>query len=79
MVKFNIIKEALGILPALLKDNKGKWSSKRTISGVLVYIVADYMQTHELDWKVLLFTLISVLPLCMSVFEKSQTNCCKKK
>jgi hypothetical protein len=69
MFNINILKEAFGIIPALVKDNKGKWSSKRTISGVLVYLLADYMQTHEMDWKVLVFAFISVLPLCMSVFE----------
>lgn len=70
MMKFNFIKELVGIVPALLKDNKGKYSSKRTISGVLVYLLADYMQTHDMDWKVLIFAFISVLPLCLSIFEK---------
>lgn len=74
MFKINFIKELVGIVPALVKDNKGKWSSKRTISGVLVYILADYMQTHELDWEVLVFALISVLPLIASVFEKPTTK-----
>ena len=29
------IKGILAILPEMFKDNKGKWSSKRTVSGVL--------------------------------------------
>jgi hypothetical protein len=69
-MKINFIKELVGIVPALLKDNKGKWSSRRTVSGVLVYLLADYMQTHDMDWKVLTFAFISVLPLCLSIFEK---------
>lgn len=77
MKKFNIIKDALGILPDLLKDKNRKWSAKRTISGVLVYVVADYLQSNELSWMVVLFTLVAVLPLCLSFFE-SKNQCCKK-
>ena len=76
-MKNKFLKNAISILPDLLKDKNKKWSAKRTISGVLVYVVADYLQQHDLSWMVVAFTLVSVLPLCLSFFE---TNCqtCKK-
>lgn len=76
-MKKDILKSAFSIIPDLLKDKNKKWSAKRTISGVLVYVVADYVQTHPLSWMVVAFTLVAVLPLCLSFFE---TNCetCKK-
>tara|TARA_R110002050_G_scaffold24659_3_gene65863 strand:+ start:6047 stop:6280 length:234 start_codon:yes stop_codon:yes gene_type:complete len=77
MKNINIIKDALGILPDLLKDNNKKWSAKRTISGVLVYVVSNYLQSHELSWMVVVFTLVAVLPLCLSFFE-TKNKCCKK-
>ena len=75
MKKFNIIKDALGILPELLKDKNRKWSAKRTISGVLVYVVSNYLQSHELSWMVVVFTLVAVLPLCLSFFEGKSCSC----
>ena len=75
MKKFNIIKDALGILPDLLKDKNRKWSAKRTISGVLVYVVSNHLQSHELSWMVVVFTLVAVLPLCLSFFENKTCQC----
>lgn len=77
MLKNKILKNAISILPDLLKDKNKKWSAKRTISGVLVYVVADYLQHHDLSWLVVAFTLVAVLPLCLSFFE-GKNNCCKK-
>lgn len=78
MLNKTIFKEALGILPSILKDNKGKWSSKRTISGVLVGVIANYLQTNPLSWMVIAFTFVAVLPLCMSFLE-IKNECCKIK
>lgn len=75
MKKLNIIKDALGILPDLLKDKNRKWSAKRTISGVLVYVVSNHLQSHELSWMVVVFTLVAVLPLCLSFFERNCVSC----
>lgn len=72
-MKNKILKNAISILPGLLKDKNKKWSAKRTISGVLVYVVADYLQHNDLSWMVVSFTLVAVLPLCLSFFE---TKCC---
>ena len=60
-------------MKVLLKDKNKKWSAKRTISGVLVYVIADYLQHNDLSWMVVSFTLVAVLPLCLSFFE---TKCC---
>tara|TARA_R100001460_G_scaffold22829_2_gene46338 strand:- start:4098 stop:4331 length:234 start_codon:yes stop_codon:yes gene_type:complete len=77
MKNINILKDAIGILPDLLKDKNKKWSAKRTISGVLVYVVSNYLQSHELSWMVVVFTLVAVFPLCLSFFE-TKNKCCKK-
>jgi len=76
MMKSKLIKNALGIIPELLKDRNKKWSAKRTISGVLVYVVADYLSDHDLSWMVVCFTFVSVLPLCLS-FMENNNQCCK--
>ena len=68
-MKKDIIKSALSIIPDLLKDKNKKWSAKRTISGVLVYVVADYVQSNPLSWMVVALTFVAVLPLCMSFLE----------
>tara|TARA_R110000744_G_scaffold218136_2_gene336867 strand:+ start:4496 stop:4723 length:228 start_codon:yes stop_codon:yes gene_type:complete len=74
-MKNNFLKEALSILPDLLKDKNKKWSAKRTISGVLVGIIANYLQTNPLSWMVIAFTIVSVAPLCLSFFENKPCNC----
>jgi len=75
MIKSNIIKEALSILPDLFKDKNKKWSAKRTISGVLVGVISTYLQTNPLNWMVVCFTLVAVLPLCLSFFEGKSCKC----
>ena len=74
-MKTNILKEALSILPDLLKDKNKKWSAKRTISGVLVGVIATYLQTNPLSWMSVFFTLVAVLPLCLSFFEGKSCSC----
>jgi hypothetical protein len=76
-MKNSIIKNALSILPDLLRDKNKKWSAKRTISGVLVYVISDYLSTHDLNWMVVVFTFVAILPLCLSFFE-IKNQCCKK-
>jgi hypothetical protein len=76
-MKNSIIKNALSILPDLLRDKNKKWSAKRTISGVLVYVISDYLSTHDLNWMVVVFTFVAILPLCLSFFE-TKNQCCKK-
>lgn len=39
-------KGIFAILPEMFKDHKGKWSSKRTVSGVLA-IAAVATSTHK--------------------------------
>ena len=75
MLKNSIIKNAISILPDLLKDKNNKWSAKRTISGVLVYVIADYLQHNDLSWMVVAFTFVSLLPLCMSFLEGKSCHC----
>jgi len=75
MMKLNILKEALQILPDLLKDKNKKWSAKRTISGVLVGVVSNYLQTNPMSWMVIAFTLVAVAPLCLSFFENKSCSC----
>jgi hypothetical protein len=74
-MKSTILKEALTILPDLLKDKNKKWSAKRTISGVLVGIIANYLQTNPLSWMVVAMTLVAVAPLCLSFFEMKSCHC----
>jgi len=63
-------KGLLAIVPKMFTDSKGKWSSKRTVSGVLVVSVVTQIETHGITWQTLMLSFIAVLPLCFSVFEK---------
>ena len=65
-----LAKGLFAIRPDMLKDNKGKWSSKRTVSGVLAIACVTQIDANGLDINTLLLALISILPLCFSVFEK---------
>ena len=65
----------------LFKDNKGKWSSKRTVSGVIVLAAAADITAHVITTNNLILTVIGVLPLVFSAFEKNPVcdkDCCKK-
>lgn len=64
------LKSLLGVVPAVLKDNKGKLSSKRTVSGVFAIACASQIAVVGITTNVLLLALISVIPICFSVFEK---------
>ena len=75
------ITELLKAVKELFTDSKGKWSSKRTISGVIVVAASLYIEKNGIDTNALMLTALGVLPLCFSVFEKKCSNCaegCKK-
>ena len=75
------ITELLKAVKELFTDTKGKWSSKRTISGVRVIAASLYIEKNGMDTNALILTGLGVLPLCFSVFEKNKCNCtdnCKK-
>jgi len=63
-------KGILAIIPEMFKDKKGKWSSKRTVSGVLAIATVTQIEANGIDTNTLLLAFISILPLCFSVFEK---------
>ena len=65
------ITELLKEVLKLFKDNKGKWASKRTISGVLVIVCATEIERSGISTNALILSFIAILPLCFSVFEKS--------
>ena len=75
------ITELLKAVKELFTDSKGKWSSKRTVSGVIVIAASLYIEKNGIDTNSLILTALGVLPLCFSVFEKKCGDCagnCKK-
>lgn len=71
-----LVKSVLAIIPEMFKDNKGKWSSKRTVSGVLAVAAVTQIDASGITWQVLCLALIAVLPLCFLGDEKC--NKCDK-
>lgn len=69
------ITELLKVVKELFTDSKGKWSSKRTISGVVVVAASLYIEKNGIDTNSLILVGLGVLPLCFSVFEKNKCNC----
>ena len=69
------ITELLKAVKELFADSKGKWSSKRTISGVIVLAASLYIEKNGINTNALILTGLGVLPLCFSVFEKKQCDC----
>tara|TARA_R100000781_G_scaffold2475_5_gene4036 strand:+ start:6696 stop:6974 length:279 start_codon:yes stop_codon:yes gene_type:complete len=69
--------ELIKAIKELFTDTKGKWSSKRTISGVIVLAASLYIEKNGIDTNALLLTALGVLPLCFSVFEKNCSDCAK--
>jgi hypothetical protein len=70
MIKAFLTKGILPIIPQLFKDHKGKWSSRRTVSGVLAMACVIDMEVNGITTNSLILAFIAVLPLCFSVFEK---------
>tara|TARA_R100000664_G_scaffold23184_1_gene32764 strand:- start:8 stop:232 length:225 start_codon:yes stop_codon:yes gene_type:complete len=57
----------------LFKGKKGgrlRWSSKRSIGGALATICVMDIQKHGINEYNLILASISVLPICLSFFEK---------
>lgn len=72
------ITELIKAVKELFTDTKGKWSSKRTISGVIVLAASLYIEKNGIDTNSLILVGLGVLPLCFSVFEKNSCkNVCK--
>ena len=69
------ITELLKAVKELFTDSKGKWSSKRTVSGVVVIAASLYIEKNGIDTNALILTALGVLPLCFSVFEKNNYLC----
>ncbi len=64
------VTELLKAVKELFTDSKGKWSSKRTISGVIVVTASMYIEKNGIDTNSLILVGLAVLPLCFSAFEK---------
>ena len=64
------IKSLIGIVPKLFTDSKGKWSSKRTVSGVLAIAAVTQIDANGITTNTLILAAIAIVPLCFSVFEK---------
>ena len=64
------ITDLLKAVKELFTDTKGKWSSKRTISGVIVLAASLHIEKNGIDTNALILTGLGILPLCFSVFEK---------
>jgi hypothetical protein len=73
------IKGLFAILPEMFKDNKGKWSSKRTVSGVLAIAAVSQIDSSGITWQVLVLALIAVAPLLFLGRENKCINCNKRK
>ena len=69
------VTELLKAVKELFTDTKGKWSSKRTISGVIVLAASLSIEKNGIDTNALILTGLGILPLCFSVFEKNTNNC----
>tara|TARA_R110000803_G_scaffold19958_3_gene51671 strand:- start:1809 stop:2078 length:270 start_codon:yes stop_codon:yes gene_type:complete len=72
------ITELLKAFTELFKDSKGKFSSKRTVSGVIVIAAAADITTNGVNLNNLILTGIGVLPIIFSTFERLNCNCKEK-
>ena len=72
MFKQILAKGLITVIPEMFKDHKGKWSSKRTVSGVLAIACVSQIEANGIDMNTLLLAIISITPLCFSVYEKKQ-------
>lgn len=60
------------VLPlfGLLKDKKGKLSSKRTITGILAAAAFQDIEANGLNDRNLILAGLSILPILFTVFER---------
>ena len=74
-MKIVVLKELLksiGKLSDVFKEGQRqkKWSAKRSVCGVLVTASVSDMANNGLTWMNVTLSLIAILPLCFSVFQK---------
>lgn len=69
------VTELLKTALELFKDTKGKYSSKRTISGVLVIAASADITLNGITNMNLGLGFLAILPLLFSVFEKNDCKC----
>lgn len=69
------ISKLLNTTLGLFKDTKGKLSSKRTISGIIVMTASANIAQHGITASGLVLTFLGVLPVIFSVFEKKDCKC----
>jgi hypothetical protein len=76
----NPITELIKSVLELFKDTKGKYSSKRTISGVLVIAASADISLNGITIMNLGLSFLAILPLLFSEFEKNcQKGDCNQK
>lgn len=73
IVGVNAIAKAIGKVSEVFKEGQRqkKWSAKRSVSGVLVTASVTDMASNGLTWMNVSLSLIAVLPLCFSVFQRN--------
>jgi hypothetical protein len=69
------ISKLLNTSLGLFKDTKGKLSSKRTISGIIVITASTSIAQHGITVSSLVLTALGILPVIFSVFEKKDCKC----
>ena len=72
-----IAKGFISIIPEMFKDHKGKWSSKRTVSGVLAMAAVSQIDSSGITWQTLVLALIAVSPLLL-ISKEGKCNKCNK-
>lgn len=73
MLKFiDPITKVLNTTIGLLKDTKGKLSSKRTISGIIIMTASADITINGITTHNLILTAIGIIPVLFALFEKKQ-------
>ena len=79
----NINKILKGLdITSIFKDKRfgdlKRWSAKRTIGGTIVIYAINSMG-GSISWEGVVLCSIGILPLCLSMFEKTESECkCNK-
>lgn len=69
-----LAKGIISIVPEMFKDHKGKWSSRRTVSGVLAIASVSQIDSSGITWQTLVLALVAVSPL----YFAGKTEKCNK-
>ena len=64
------ISKVLNTSLGLLKDTKGKLSSKRTISGLIIMTASADMAINGITTNNLILTALGIVPVLFALFEK---------